>query len=315
MRSLCVFCIILCSLFASAQTNKQILTASVLWEVKAPKTNKVSYILGSMHTVKADSFVYKFTKILDLLANCRVYACESLGLRDSVEAKKYTDAFNEKPKKSFKKWFGKDSAMVDNFFVKHFNYKERPSQIINIDCSNLIMQVSALGHMQSQIYDSINIRSGLHKGASPIFDEMVNNTMMGLKKPILQLDDATFMSQKVLSDNFYTSNVLGYMKTFERLNQNDEAGLKKDGYYNAVKAMKQYYSSANFDYILKDKAIDVHVDRNRTWLKKLLPELEKGNVFILVGLGHLFGDSSCLIPALKRNGFIVSPINLTPETP
>lgn len=322
MKACFTFILICCSFLIHAQGKKKILTESVLWEITDPQTGNTSHLLGSMHPVRADSFVYKFTRILDLLANCRLYACETLGLADSVEAQKFIASFNELPKKSFKKWFGKDSAMVDDFFVRHFNLddffelpfdlKKRPSQIINVADTNLIMQVSDLGVLENIIYDSIQIRSGLHRQASPSFDEAINALMATSKKPILQLDDARFLSQSVLAGNFYTRSIVGYIKTFNLLTHSDSAALKKDRYYGVVKAMKQYDAAATFDYILKDKAVKVHVERNKTWLKKLIPELKKGNAFIVVGAGHLLGDPSCLIPALRKKGYSVTPVKLIP---
>lgn len=47
--------------------------------------------------------------------------------------------------------------------------------------------------------------------------------------------------------------------------------------------------------------------RNRAWMERLVPELERGDAFVAVGLAHLVGDES-LVAMLRERGFVVERV-------
>ncbi|MBO9619193.1 MAG: TraB/GumN family protein [Niabella sp.] len=308
-----LFTLLLGMLSITLPAQKNILRGSVLWEIKDPKSNNTSYLLGSMHILRADSVVYKFNKIYTLLGSCRLYACESLGMTDSIEAQKFTNAFNKHAKKTFKYWFGKKAGLVDDFFARNFGVKEKISTQVNNE-PDLITQVSDIQTLATIVMDSILTQSGLQRHSSPNFDEAISIAMRDAKKPVLQLDSAAFLSENVFSNASFAKDVTGYIKVFEKLAANDTSGLKHNAYYSVVNTMRQYYATATFGFLLKDKINNkAHIERNKAWLKKLIPELEKGDVFAVVGLDHLFmGGHYGLIPELRKRGYIVTPVNLVP---
>lgn len=310
-----IFCILLFTLLCNQipAQRKQVLTASVLWEIKDAKTNKTSYLLGSIHTLRADSVFYKFRKLLDLLQSSRLFVCEGLGLADSTEAKKFKAAFAQLPKKTSKQWFGKDGPLIDSFFSTVFKNKTPMTKMLDDD-PDLITQVSDIGDMSNAVMDTILRRSGLHPHTTPNFDETIANTVNEAGQPILQLDDAAFLSKNVFADASFAKDVAKCIDLFKKLETNDTSDLKNNEYYSVVRRMKQYYATATFDFLLKDRINNkAHIERNKSWVPKLVPELQEGNVFIVVGAAHLFmGGHYGLVPELRKRGFMVTPVELAP---
>lgn len=58
-----------------------------------------------------------------------------------------------------------------------------------------------------------------------------------------------------------------------------------------------------------DALEDILFRRNRAWIPKLVPVLERGNAFVAVGLGHYPGDQGVL-DLLRREGFTVRRVGL-----
>jgi len=313
MRQICIIYVFLFISVASVAQKKE-LTASVFWKIEDPVTRNVSYLLGSYHPARADSFFNKFTEAGERLSGCKTFVCETLGFSDSVSTAKYLDAFKKLPKKTFKEWFGKDSALVDSFFIKNFPFLGiSPSAAINKD-STLLGQCADLETLINLVNDSIYTMSGLHKRAFPIFDAVLSNYAKEAGKKILELDDPGFITDNILSRDYYTRDLTGYIRVFNKIIHKDASGLRKDDYYKTVGEMKQYYATATLNFKLKEKISNrSHIERNKAWLKKLIPEIERGEAFIVVGAYHLFmGGHYGLIPELKKRGFIATPVNLKP---
>jgi uncharacterized protein YbaP (TraB family) len=47
--------------------------------------------------------------------------------------------------------------------------------------------------------------------------------------------------------------------------------------------------------------------RNKAWMQAILPEVQKGNLFIAVGQLHLFGEEG-LLKQLKARGYTIQPL-------
>ncbi len=81
--------------------------------------------------------------------------------------------------------------------------------------------------------------------------------------------------------------------------------------------MLQNYKSQRLDLLndaveldtegLADYLDPLLYNRNRNWVKKLVPIFKEKNLFIAVGAGHLSGDQG-LIDLLRKKGFTVEPV-------
>lgn len=294
--------------YSNAQQRGNKRTYPVFWRITYNNAVSPSYLLGSMHPIKADSFFYRFKTLLELLGSSRLFVCESLGFSDSLEAKKYTEAFDKLPKKSFRQWFGKDSALVDDFFVKKFQFKDRPSTIIN-SAKNSLAQVSDIQALTTMVWDTLMVLSGLHRFPNPNFDDAIRIAVQNEGGNIMQLDDPGFVSKNILINSAYAKEVVGYIKTSKNII--NKKGIKNDKYYDMAGNMKEYYQKATLTTNLDWKPNKHNAERNQSWIRKLIPELKKGNIFIVVGFGHLFVDYG-LIPELRKKGFKITPVYLKP---
>jgi hypothetical protein len=115
-------------------------------------------------------------------------------------------------------------------------------------------------------------------------------------KKLIQLD-----GQEVWDDeradvaNYYACNLDNF------LNDNEPQKLLQD---EALKKSKYLAGDLSFAHIEDDP--DTYEKRTSRWLPKILEELEKGNVFIGVGAGHIVGEKG-LKRLLENRGYRVEP--------
>ena len=310
-KSCFIICFVLINTSSFGQLKKKKLTASVIWEVKAPQSRQVSFLMGSIHPLRCDSVLSKFDTLFKLIGNCRLFACETMAFKDSVETQKYINAFSKLAPKNFTGWFGRDSALVDNFFLQAFGFKEAPSVIFARE--SLLDQTADVQTMSKMLTDSVLSLAGLHPVPTPNFDYCISDAVQKGGFPILQLDDAGFLTENFLTKTEYAEEIVQYIRLLKKYQKGGHGALEKDRSNFFTSMMKKYYNDATFEYNLKEKPNDQSViERNKNWINKLVPELKQGNVFILVGIGHLIGKNYGLIPDLQKKGFIVTPVNLKP---
>ena len=130
-----------------------------------------------------------------------------------------------------------------------------------------------------------------------------------LSKEIVFLDDKRLAKYSYLNTLFRSDD--GEEVTAERLTK----FLLGDPVATLRKELEYYYELA-FQYergdlqsieeeVMKSEYEDLIKGRNEEWMVKLIPQLEKGDVFIAIGIGHMTGPSS-LVKLLEANGYMLS---------
>jgi hypothetical protein len=127
-----------------------------------------------------------------------------------------------------------------------------------------------------------------------------NAEVMGLETLTEQL---AFIDQMPLEDQFE-----GLIKTIQ---EGDEQTKYLDTLIQAYK--ERDLPRLNEMIVSNDEFKDISNtlidERNKNWVIKLKPILQKGAAFIGVGAGHLGGQMG-LIQLLRKEGYTVSPISM-----
>jgi len=272
------------SFLLSAQIEKK----SLLWEIRNPSNNQISYLFGTIHIMDEESFFLP-KKLLLLLAKSEALCMEINSLNNAelspnkliLEKGSFNDIFSEKELDTIHQWAREFLLMNVEQFDENFK-QAKPFLVLQF-----ILQNSLPEYTKSQ-------ESELEKQAI-----QKDIPLLGLETIDQQLklfDDLTSVEQK---------NMI-----LDALRNQDKAKLE-------FKELEELYLLQNLDslysFIQKDNSLPNSriflEERNIRWISLMKNMMSKQKVFFAVGAAHLAGPEG-LIELLIKEGYELNPIKL-----
>ena len=272
------------SFLLSAQIAKE----SLLWEIRNPSNNQISYLFGTMHIMDQESFFFP-KKLGGLLSKSEALCMEISSINNNnlsptqliLEKGSFNDFFSEKELDTIHQWASEYLLMNVKQFDENFK-QAKPFLVLQF-----ILQNSLPENTKSQ-------ESELENKA-----KLKDIELLGLETIDQQLklfDDLTSFEQK---------NMI-----LDALRNKDKAKLE-------FKELEELYLLQNLDslysFIQKDNSLPNSriflEERNIRWISLMKNMMSKQKVFFAVGAAHLAGPEG-LIELLIKEGYQLSAIKL-----
>lgn len=278
--------IIFCNLLNAQNT--------ILWKITNPKSEKTSYLVGTLHQY-GENFVNRFPKIEKILSNSEIALFESLTI-DSLATNKLINS--RTINNNLEKYFNKEQVEKLKIYTENSElnlYKLTPIELkfkLQQKYTKVVCKTVEI-HEKNDHFDAYLIKlSDKHKITKKGFETLEEQIKL-LNK---QYQDTNWKNQKK-SILFYLEHI-----TSPKPNTNDKENLC--GFsekYRNFDLDYQFTRSANLKILV--------TERNNNWMNELLPQLEQKNTFIAVGFMHLMYKEG-IINQLREKGFIVEPEKL-----
>lgn len=276
----------LCIAICHARDNENCL----LWEIRQPKSKSVSYLFGTIHLLKKSD----------------------LTISPSLE-KAYTN--------SNKLLLEIDLSNQGNMVSAGLKSMLPAGKTFEMACPDSLQK--SIEHNMKSVVGISNSEWSMLKMIKPIFwtpfvlDKLIPNLSDGYdmyfmnraqknKQEIIGLETSdeamASIDQISLSDqyNYFASFIKHRDSTIQEIDQLMTAYRNRD-----MQKIKTILESSLLDMESGKEAL--LEDRNKAWLKKIIPLIQEHECFIAVGAGHLPGNEG-LIALLRKEGFIVTGI-------
>ncbi|WP_333887598.1 TraB/GumN family protein [Sphingobacterium siyangense] len=267
---------------------------TILWKVEKEGSNRVSYLLGTMHQV-GNSFVDQRPQIKQLILH------SDLAVFESVEDKKKTiiDVMNRRPN---------DLSYRDNLEKRDIQFLETISADWTVPLSKLSPAELAVKLEQLYVLDVCETAKSTDTWQH-LDDYLLSLAKTGgIKIEGLETNSDQFSAINS-QDNFTWKNAK------EVVTARIENLRKKKNKNQICRISSTYLGDMNFDYQFDVKCAEndaMLINRNKEWLPKINEAMQNANAFIAVGLMHLFGDCG-IISELRKLGYKATPIPLIKE--
>ena len=284
MKRFTLFLLFTIPFLSQAQIEKK----SLLWEIRYPCNNQISYLFGTMHIMDEESFFLP-KKLLLLLAKSEALCMEINSLNNAelspnkliLEKGNFQDFFSEKELDTIHQWASEYLLMNVEQFDENFKLA-KPFLVLQF-----ILQNSLPENTKSQELELENKA------------KLKDIELLGLETIDQQLklfDDLTSVEQK---------NMI-----LDALRNQDKAKLE-------FKELEKLYLLQNLDslnsFIQNDNSLPNSriflEERNIRWISLMKNMMSKQKVFFAVGAAHLAGPEG-LIELLIKEGYELNAIKL-----
>jgi uncharacterized protein YbaP (TraB family) len=281
MKKSIVLLLLVCTHFLNAQEN------SLLWKVSGNGLKKPSYLYGTYHS--KDARAHEFgDSVLNKLNESEVIVAENIYTTeaDKKEVRKHLFMENMTLNQLLD---SRDFSFVRNFieekaksFEESFNTMKPLATLMGIQ---MLKERLEMEHTVDQF---IKIQA-LATGKKLVGLETVDNAMESLDKISLK------EQSKMLVDDLKEYNEKSSLgDTMVRMYQSQN-----------IRDMYSFYQSKAGQSISFEQ--NLIVDRNKKFLKNLIPLMKQQSVFCAVGALHLPGETG-LINSLRKKGYQVTPV-------
>lgn len=263
---------------------------TILWSVKDPSTNKISYLLGTLHQI-GNSFVDSIPQIKKALKSSELAIFETTNAGNAVSELMNLRKGNNDYKNNLKQ---SDLTYLDEISS---DWKVPVSKLSPIELLIKLQQT----YVETQCGTVKPSDKWKH------FDQYLKNLatensikLYGLETDSLQIElinslSKTKMTWKDVEKPIHT--IITDIKKHRNINKNCQSA--------------QEYMNMQFDYQFQETCGNEELKtRNESWIPQLAKILPEKNCFIAVGLLHLYGQCG-LIVQLRERGYVVEPISLS----
>lgn len=264
---------------------------TILWKVTNPKTENVSYLVGTLHQY-GEKFINKYPIIEELLSKSNVAFFEELTI-NTLATNKIINS--RESQNNISKYFNKSQIEKLDNYTKNSGlnlYKLRSIELLFKVQQKYIRTICKTVEKEeiNDHFDGFLIKLSNKHNIPKIGFETLEKQLELLNK---EYENFTWKNQK--------KNILYYFENINSLNPNKN---DKENLCGFAEKYKNFDLDYQFDKSCEFKILIV--ERNNNWLKELIPQLEQQNVFIAVGYMHLMYKEG-LISQLRQKGFIVEP--------
>ncbi|WP_027388499.1 TraB/GumN family protein [Chryseobacterium gregarium] len=263
---------------------------TILWKIEKPGSQKVSYLLGTLHQV-GNSFVDERPLIKELLSH------SDIAVFESVDDKKKTiiDVMNSRP---------------DNFsYREHLDKKDvQFLESISTDWTVPISKATPaeLAVKLEQLYVLEVCETTKSTDTEKHLDDYLLSVAEKVKIKTVGLETNADQFKALNSMQIYD-----WKAVKEGIGARVKNLQKKKDKNQLCSIANTYLSDMNFDYQFNVKCENGAMlsDRNKKWIPQIDQILQNNNAFIAVGLMHIFWDCG-IISELRKLGYKVTPVPL-----
>ncbi len=262
---------------------------TILWSIKSPSNDKISYLLGTFHQL-GNSFVDSIPEIEKKLKSSELAIFESIDDPSRItnqinvrEDNKETIHFIESNDFLILKELAKNWKVHLNKLTSTEIILKLQQSLPSVICDN-VKETDTFSHFDNYL----------------VFKAKQNNVpVFGFESDSMQLK---YINQNSIS-KYNEKEKQKIVSLCKILNEKDKTkyNCEFDEKYKKFDINYKLNTACNDDILLKQ--------RNQKWIPVILDKIKKQNCFITVGLFHLYNDCG-LITQLRQNGFTVEPITL-----
>lgn len=261
---------------------------TVLWRIKKIDSEKVSYMMGTLHQM-GNWFIDEKPIIKELILKSDLVIFESV--EDRKE--KIVQVMNSRKEDfSYRNFIEKTDLAFLEEYTKDWVVpvsKQKPAELLT---------------KLQQLYVKENCGSIRTTDTSDHMDDYlqqmaVNNNLKieGLETYADQFDAINNIKEDAFTWDKATEAIHFWVSSLKNKNGN-----------NKICTSVKEYMKLKFDYQLDIKCGNTTVvDRNQKWVPKIMEKMDNNNVFLAVGMFHLFGECG-LIRQLRNQGYEVEPV-------
>nr|WP_319510501.1 TraB/GumN family protein [uncultured Draconibacterium sp.] len=291
-RKLILLVTIFIGLF-SCKAQKSDYDNSVLWEIKKPGSNNLSYILGTIHVLDTTQIIFPSEKIKGLIDKCENLCLEVIPGQSSEMLKineyLYLRDENQKISKRLEtKYYNKLIEIADSSIYALKRYKPyldsmRPSII------------RAFLESEKQLINTKNFKALNYK---PESDFLNHAKMKGFGLNSLETTDQQ-IEWTIRPD-------LSFEESLERLKQSIDNYNEKS---SMIDIFKKYSDQNLAMFPPEDYTDSIMIHRNQGMVAKIDSIVDNKSLFVAIGAGHLPYENGVL-NLLAQKGYIIKPYKI-----
>lgn len=260
---------------------------SLLWKISSDRLQKPSYILGTIHMVCPDDYLW--TPGMDHALQETEKVCFELDLDDPELSRDIALGMIDASGKSLSEYF-EDST-----------YKALAGRLEE----KFGIQLEWLRNMKPVVLQNMLATRVLDCAQPLSYETEIFGLAQKQGKEILGLETAD--EQILLFDNLHVDSVIAQI-----LRISHDMDEEKKNYEKLVELYRQQDLAGLHAFILHAGEGDLDLSgfldfRNEKWIPRMIDYMDQGSIFFAVGAGHLWGEMG-LIELLKKQGYRVEPV-------
>ncbi len=279
--------VVFCSIrfFVCAQPELQ---NTLLWQITGPGISKPSYLYGTIHLMCADEI-----KVSDTL-RARFYSTQKLFLEVNLDDPSVMT-------KTMQQMNMKNDTTLNQLLSK------AAYDSLNIQFKNLTgLSLSMMNNMKPEFAESLIYPSLLGCESTEAWEQRFEQLAKANNMEIKGLEE--------VEDQLKIFDAIPYKDQAEELAETlNNIDSTKKSFNQLVTFYKEKNLSALCKMLNEDNELSQYDDlllnnRNKKWIPEIIQQAKLQPTFFAVGAGHL-GNINGLINLLRKQGYIVSPIN------
>lgn len=273
--------------YGNAQDNKADNSKSLLWKITGKKIKKPSYLLGTIHMVCQDDYLW--TPAMEASLKKANEVCFEMDMDDPNMMMTVATGMIDASGKTLKDYFTTEQyAVIDKYVT-----------------DSLGMNIELFQQMKPIALQTLFATSAATCANTISYESKIMEKAHQQKKEVTGLEEAA--EQLALLDSLPTDSIVADI--IETVTQGKE---QKDEYAKLLAAYKHQDLSALYSLINEsgENGMDLRkflTNRNEKWIVRMEERMEQKSIFFAVGAGHLWGEKG-VIQLLKNEGYEVMPI-------
>jgi len=272
--------------------NRDTLTSSLLWEIKGKKVESPSYILGTMHLIPQDKFL--FPKHIEAkLKNSEVLVMEIGGISEDVNLIKYMML---------------DTGNVFNYFTDEqldslFEYTEKE---LGYDEENMRMMFSKMKPLVIMQLMTKNTFGENPESYELTLEKIAKGDSIEIQG-LETIEDQVAIFDKISIEKQVDMLVASLNANYSDVDSTSSVEIIEVFLTQDIDSIYRYTTTAGGEMGNMEK--DFLTDRNQNWIPQIRKFIKRNKCFIAVGAGHLGGPNG-VIQLLRNEGYELTPVKL-----
>lgn len=272
---------------SSARPGAKKKDQSLLWKVSSENLQRPSYILGTIHMVCPDDYLW--TPAMDQALKESEKVCFELDLDDPELHRNIALGMVDASGKNLSEYF-------DDTTYQSLSLRLRDQYGIQMELLRNMKPVVLQTLLTSQVLDCEQPLS---------YESEILNLALAQEKEVLGLETAE--EQVLLFDNLHVDSVIAQILRISRGMEEE-----KQHYARLIQLYRDQDLAGLHAMILEAGKSDLDLSgfldfRNEKWIPRMEDHMDRSSVFFAVGAGHLWGEFG-LIELLRKQGYLLEPI-------
>lgn len=272
--------------------NKDSLSSSLLWEIKGKKVNSPSYIMGTMHLIPKEKFLFP-DHVETKLRNSEVLVMEIGGISEGANVVQYMML---------------DTGNVFNYFSDSqldslFRYTEEELGYNEEKMRMMFSKMKPLVIMQLLTKDAFGENPESYELTLEEIAKEDSLKILGLET----VEQQVAIFDKISIDDQVDILITSLRAEYSETNSSASNTIVDVFLSQNIDSIYHYTTSSEADMKAMEK--DFLTDRNENWIPQIRKLIKKNKCFIAVGAAHLGGPNG-VIELLRKEGYELIPVKL-----